>query len=304
MIQERDGNNVPTVSYTRGTDLSGSLEGAGGIGGLLGRSHGYTAGNWGTHNFYHADGGGNITYLETSAQGLAASYKYDPYGNTISSSGTLAGANVYRFSSKESLTHNPQSGTAMEYYYYGYRWYAPDLQRWPNRDPLGEAGGMNLYTFVSNDPVMRWDGFGLEEVKGSGGKGGNCLSYALAPCTPGGEDMKGLVNSASSYTDMKAKVDEELKKHGCRRIKSTESCSSGEYQLNVYYWYDDPQKKAPAYHCSRQDPDGTWSQRNGPNQPVYTGEENPNEHIPESAKNPPPRKYCCPATPKTTTGGN
>src|SRR5262249_38273035 len=31
VIQERDSNNVPTVSYTRGNDLSMSLEGAGGI---------------------------------------------------------------------------------------------------------------------------------------------------------------------------------------------------------------------------------------------------------------------------------
>src|SRR6266516_3483752 len=46
VIQERNGS--PTVSYTRGTDLSGGLEGAGGIGGLLGRSHSYasTNGNW------------------------------------------------------------------------------------------------------------------------------------------------------------------------------------------------------------------------------------------------------------------
>lgn len=31
-IQERDGNNVPLVTYTRGKDLSGSRQGAGGIG--------------------------------------------------------------------------------------------------------------------------------------------------------------------------------------------------------------------------------------------------------------------------------
>lgn len=37
-IQERDGNNTPAVRYTRGNDLSGSIEGAGGIGGLLARS--------------------------------------------------------------------------------------------------------------------------------------------------------------------------------------------------------------------------------------------------------------------------
>lgn len=129
--------NTPTVSYTRGSDLSGSLEGAGGIGGLLGRSHGYSGGNWSTHNFYHADGGGNVTYLVNSGQGLAASYKYDAYGNLVRQSGSLASANVYRFSSKE---FHAASGL----YYYGYCWYAPNLQRWPTRDPLGEAGFQNL----------------------------------------------------------------------------------------------------------------------------------------------------------------
>jgi len=130
VIQERNSSNTPTVSYTRGSDLSGSLEGAGGIGGLLARSHGYSSGNWTTHNHYHADGNGNITYMVDASQAVAASYRYDPFGNTISSSGTLASANLYRFSSKEN-----QGNSGL--YYYGYRFYDPNLQRWPNRDPLG-----------------------------------------------------------------------------------------------------------------------------------------------------------------------
>ena len=101
VIQERNASNVPTVSYTRGNDLSGSLEGAGGIGGLLGRSHGYSSGSWSTHNHYHADGNGNVTYLVNSGQTSEAVYRYDPYGRTMSQSGTLATANRYRFSSKE-----------------------------------------------------------------------------------------------------------------------------------------------------------------------------------------------------------
>ena len=83
VIQERDTNNTPTVGYTRGTDLSGSLEGAGGIGGMLARSSGYSGGNWSTHYFYHADGNGNITYLVDSSQAMAATYRYDPFGNTL-----------------------------------------------------------------------------------------------------------------------------------------------------------------------------------------------------------------------------
>jgi RHS repeat-associated protein len=157
VIQERDGNNAPAVSYTRGTDLSGSLEGAGGIGGLLARSHGYSSGNWSTHNFYHADGNGNITYLESSSQTLSASYRYDPFGNTVSSSGTLAFANSYQYSSKMILP-------AFGLYYYGYRWYAPNLQRWLTKDPLGEYGGVNLYQSFFNSPLHFVDRNGEDNI--------------------------------------------------------------------------------------------------------------------------------------------
>src|SRR5262249_54037429 len=101
VIQERDGDNTPTVSYTRGNDLSGTLEGAGGIGGLLARSAGYSSGNWTSHAYYFADVLGNITYMINASESPVASYRYDPFGSLISSSGSLASDNVYRFSSKE-----------------------------------------------------------------------------------------------------------------------------------------------------------------------------------------------------------
>jgi RHS repeat-associated protein len=174
VIQERNASNMPTVSFARGNDLSASLEGAGGIGGLLGRSHGYSSGTWSTHNHYHADGNGNVTYLVNSGQTPEAIYRYDPYGRTMSQSGTLATANRYRFSSKE--THS-QSGM----YYYGFRFYEPHLQRWVNRDPLGDLVGLrafgynrvkrlgniegwdgfNIHAFSLNDPFHRVDPYGL-----------------------------------------------------------------------------------------------------------------------------------------------
>jgi uncharacterized protein RhaS with RHS repeats len=45
--------------------------------------------------------------------------------------------------------------------YYLYRFYSPQLGRWINRDPIEEAGGINLYGFVGNDPVNYWDPLGL-----------------------------------------------------------------------------------------------------------------------------------------------
>ena len=103
ILQERNSGNTPQVQYTRGLDLSGTIEGAGGIGGLFMRSHGYSSGNWSTHNAYHSDANGNVTALMNSAGVLQASYKYNPYGGLISSSGTLAGANTMRFSSKPAI---------------------------------------------------------------------------------------------------------------------------------------------------------------------------------------------------------
>ncbi len=171
VIQERNSNNVPVVSYTRGTDLSASLEGAGGIGGLLARSSGYSSGNWTNHACYHADGNGNITAMIDSGQNTVANYRYDPFGNTISSSGTLATTNVYRFSSKECHVNSGM-------YYYLYRFYDPSVQRWINRDPIGDTGFQagraiarkshpadiaadpSTYLFAQNDPVITIDADG------------------------------------------------------------------------------------------------------------------------------------------------
>ena len=45
--------------------------------------------------------------------------------------------------------------------FYGFRYYDPETGRWPNRDPIEESGGYNLYGFVGNDGVNRLDILGL-----------------------------------------------------------------------------------------------------------------------------------------------
>ena len=140
VIQERNAANLPQVTYTRGNDLSGKLQGAGGIGGLLARTDNtkLMAGDPLASAYYHCDGNGNVTCLMSPYQQITAKYLYDPFGNTLAMYGALATANTYRFSSKE---WNGNSGL----YYYLYRFYDPNLQRWPNRDPLGEPGFETLH---------------------------------------------------------------------------------------------------------------------------------------------------------------
>ena len=147
VIQEGDTNNNPKVTYTRGLDLSLSLQGAGGIGGLLAR----TDSNGST--FYHADGSGNITALIDAYQNIVARYRYDAFGKLLGRWGALADANHYRFSSMEFFS-------SPGIYAYPRRFYEPNFQRWLNQDPLGLGGGPNAYSFAGNDPIMFFDPYG------------------------------------------------------------------------------------------------------------------------------------------------
>jgi RHS repeat-associated protein len=143
VIEERNASNIPLVSYTLG------------IGGLLARTtYGQELPGAPATAFYHADGNGNITALMYPNQQLAAKYLYDPFGNMLAMSGPLASFNKYRFSSQE---WNDNAGL----YYFGRRFYDPILQRWINRDPIQESGGLNLYGFVANDPINTIDYLGF-----------------------------------------------------------------------------------------------------------------------------------------------
>jgi hypothetical protein len=48
--------------------------------------------------------------------------------------------------------------------YYGYRYYDPTTGRWPSRDPIEEEGGTNLYGYVRNDGVGKFDLLGKIEL--------------------------------------------------------------------------------------------------------------------------------------------
>jgi RHS repeat-associated protein len=156
VVQERDGNNTPVVTYTRGRDLSGGLQRAGGTGGLLARTDMglFSVIPAFAHAYYQADGNGNITCLINNNQAFVAKYLYDPFGGLIEKEGQIADANLYRFSSQE---FHARSGV----FGYGFRFYDPTLQRWLNRDPIGERGGLNLYGFVGNNPANSADAYGL-----------------------------------------------------------------------------------------------------------------------------------------------
>ncbi|MBF0197680.1 MAG: RHS repeat-associated core domain-containing protein, partial [Planctomycetes bacterium] len=149
LVAELDGSDELVKSYVWGKDLSGSMQGAGGVGGLLSM----TVASTGQTYFYCYDGNGNVTGLvEASTGDMVVEYEYSPFGEVISDGGDIV--NPFRWSTKY---EDFETGLN----YYGFRYYSSELGRWLNRDPIAEAGGLNLYGFVGNDGVNSWDLLGL-----------------------------------------------------------------------------------------------------------------------------------------------
>ena len=74
LIAELDGNGEVIQTYMWGPDLSGTLQGAGGVGGLLALDSAAE----GVH-FVACEGNGNVTGLVDASNGTrSATYEYDP----------------------------------------------------------------------------------------------------------------------------------------------------------------------------------------------------------------------------------
>ena len=162
VIMELDGLNSDAVTrkFTWGLDLSGSVEGAGGIGGLLAAEDtaGTTVATDDRSFIYFYELNGNVgqsveTTTGTDYGTIAAKYEYDPYGKRINTASPGEYDQPYRFSTKPV---DDETGLGC----WGYRYYSYDLGRWVSRDPIGERGGNNLYGYVGNGSVLRVDGLG------------------------------------------------------------------------------------------------------------------------------------------------
>jgi RHS repeat-associated protein len=138
-----------TSWFVWGLDLSGTIGGAGGIGGLLS-----ILADDSSLLAPVYDGNGNVTALVDTNGSVVTAYEYDPFGNIASGISGAGISNPYRYSTKY---HDQETGLA----YYGYRFYSAGLGRWLSRDPMEEGGGVNLYGFVGNAPPNAVDGLGL-----------------------------------------------------------------------------------------------------------------------------------------------
>ncbi len=145
-------------TYTWGLDLRNSFQGAGGVGGLLAVSTDDQI--LGIRDYFYAyDGNGNVVAnVDTQTGNLVATYEYNPFGERIRES--------YDQADLQNLLGEIGFSTKIidqetDMVYYGFRYYCASTGRWLSRDPISEAGELNLYIVLGNDSLNRFDFLGL-----------------------------------------------------------------------------------------------------------------------------------------------
>ena len=146
------------AAHVWGIDLSGTPQGAGGVGGLL--CSALTNDSFTTDNYFPAyDGNGNVSAWLDGSGTLLARMDYSPFGQLVaqykytSTSGTTLSRLHFGFSTKYT---DKETGLL----YYIQRYYDPVTGRWRSKDPIEEDGCLNLYGFVANDGVGGVDRIG------------------------------------------------------------------------------------------------------------------------------------------------
>jgi RHS repeat-associated protein len=176
LVAEVGSSGSVVQSYAWGLDLSGSGQGAGGVGGLIEVNDA----NSGV-SFVAYDGNGNMGALVNAVAGTnSARYEYGPFGELTRTTGAMAKLNPFRFSTK-------YQDDESDLIYYCFRYYNVSAGRWLSRDPLADtrldhfsrAGFdsirasvgaigqrsqhiLNPYVFIANCPILATDYLGLD----------------------------------------------------------------------------------------------------------------------------------------------
>ena len=249
LLAELDNGGSIMRSFVWGLDLSGSVQGAGGVGGLLficdvPSAIGDCAPAY--------DGNGNVAALVSMSGGTnCATYEYGPFGEVIRATGPMARANPFRFSTK-------YQDDETELAYYGYRYCSASTGRWLSRDLIEERGGVSIYVFSRNQPVGMIDALGKECVD-------PCAQFLRTDknltgaviCCEGRKYLcvwgpfPGITNSKAAGVVEKCLLDHE--NSHAYDVKDCSKCRKDIYRPGFKWWHSQPASECKAwtaeYNC-------------------------------------------------------
>ena len=116
-----------------------------------------------TTYYYITNLQGDVMYLIDANENTVASYEYDPYGNIVSATGTMAEINPMRY-------RGYYYDAELEMYYLQSRYYDPQICRFINADDISALGGSgtfsgyNLFAYCLNNPINMVDMDGREPI--------------------------------------------------------------------------------------------------------------------------------------------
>lgn len=167
--RQKNVGGVKTNYYYAGFQRLADYDGSAGTPGTLLNRYVYGSGldevliqitAGGTKTYYHSNHQGSVIATTNSSGAVLNRYSYGPFGESAALVGTTHGYTGQRFDAETGL------------YYYKMRQFLPKLGRFLQADPIGMAGGMNLYAYVGNSPLRASDSMGLAADGGGGGNSG------------------------------------------------------------------------------------------------------------------------------------
>ncbi|MCG6154466.1 RHS repeat-associated core domain-containing protein [Rubinisphaera margarita] len=155
--------------------------------------------------YYHFDGFHSTSAITDESETIVSGFAYNGWGEVLN----LPGGTTTPFLWIGELGY--QYDPELVDYYIRRRAYDPRIARWLSMDPLGVAGGVNLYVYVENNPLAGVDpsglqpprrnprgggafgpggfGFGPGRPRPNGGQNGDIVGDAIPPTTLADENL-------------------------------------------------------------------------------------------------------------------
>ena len=111
--------------------------------------------------YFHYDHIGNLVQTVNASGQVTGDLFYTPFGEPI-------GGTIHKIDHNQPFGFSTKRGDfASGLLYFGYRFYVPHMERWLNRDPIGIDGGLNIYGYLEQNPIMYVDPNGFRPVPGN-----------------------------------------------------------------------------------------------------------------------------------------